>query len=231
MDIGKSFSYVFEDQQWLRKVLIGGVINLIPIVNFAATGYWLEETRRVYEGRELPLPEWDNFGGYFMKGLVSFVATLIYSIPAILVYCCAFLVLPMVTGGTTDGGRRPSGGGGPIESIATIAFACAGCLIALYVIALILFLPALFVRYALTEQFGAFFQFGPAWQLIQTNVGGYVMAVVVFIIAATIAGIVGSIACGIGAAFTGFWASLVGAYLFGNFAKGAPVAPPVPATV
>jgi hypothetical protein len=230
MDIGKSFSYVFEDQQWLKKVLIGGIINLIPIVNFAATGYWLEETKRVYEGRELPLPEWDNFGGYFMKGLVTFVATLIYSLPAILVYCCAFLILPLVSGGTTTNGRS-TGGSGPLQSIAGIAFACAGCLIALYVIALILFLPAAFVRYATTEQFGTFFQFGPAWQLIQTNIGGYVMAVVVFVIAAAIAGIVGGIVCGVGAAFTGFWASLVGAYLFGNFAKGASLAPPVPATV
>lgn len=230
MDIGKSFSYVFEDQQWLKKVLIGGIINLIPIVNFAATGYWLEETKRVYEGRDLPLPEWDNFGGYFMKGLVTFVATLIYSIPIILIYCCAFLLLPMLTGGTTNGGRRTTGGG-PLESIAGIAVICAGCLIALYAIALVLFLPALFVRYATTEQFGAFFQFGPAWQLIQTNIGGYVMAVVVFVIAAAIAGIVGGIVCGVGAAFTGFWASLVGAYLFGNFAKGAPLATQAPATM
>lgn len=230
MDIGKSFSYVFEDQQWLKKVLIGGIINLIPIVNFAATGYWLEETKRVYEGRDLPLPEWDNFGGYFMKGLVTVVATLIYSIPAILVYCCAFLILPLVSGGTTSGGQR-SGGGGTLESIAGIAFACAGCLIALYALALLFYLPAVFVRYATTEQFGTFFQFGPAWQLIQTNIGGYVLAVVVFLIAAIIASIVGGIACGIGAAFTGFWASLVGAYLFGNFAKGAPMATQVPATM
>ena len=89
MDIGKSFSYVFEDQQWHQKVLIGGIISLIPIVNFAATGYFLEQTKRVTEARELPLPEWDNFGGYFMKGLMTFVATFVYSLPAILIYCYA----------------------------------------------------------------------------------------------------------------------------------------------
>ncbi len=230
MDIGKSFSYVFEDPQWLKKVLIGGIINLIPIVNFAATGYWLEETKRVYEGRELPLPEWDNFGGYFMKGLVALVATLIYSIPAILIYCCAFFLVPMVAGGTSAGGRR-TGGGGPLESIASIAVICAGCLLALYAIALLFILPAMFIRYATTEQFGVFFQFGPAWQLIQTNIGGYVLAVVVFVIAAAIAGLVGGIACGIGAAFTGFWASLVGAYLFGGFARGSAVPSQAPATM
>jgi hypothetical protein len=65
--------------------------------------------------------------------------------------------------------------------------------------------------------------------LINTNIGNYAIAVLVFIIAAMVAGLVGSIACGIGAAFTGFWSYLVGAFLFGNFARsaGAPTAPAV----
>ncbi len=222
MDIGKAFSYVFEDQEWLKKVLIGGVVSLVPIVNFAATGYFLEETKRVSEGRELPLPEWDNLGGYFMKGLMTFVAGFVYSLPALLIYCCAFILPPMIASAGATGQR--GGNGGPLEAVAGLLFICGICLILIYLLALLLFLPALLVRYALTDQFSAFFQFGPAWQLIQTNVGGYVMAVLVYVIAAMIAGIVGSIACFIGAAFTGFWASLVAAYLFGGFARGAPLA-------
>jgi len=46
MDIGKTFTYVFEDEDWVKKVLIGGVINLIPIVGFFFTaGYMLEMGR------------------------------------------------------------------------------------------------------------------------------------------------------------------------------------------
>ncbi len=223
MDIGRSFSYVFEDQQWLKKVLIGGIINLIPIVNFAATGYWLEETKKVYEGRDLPLPEWDNFGGYFMKGLMTFVATFIYSLPILIIYCCMAIIVPMLVGGGSSGTGR-NAQPGPMAGLAAPISICLGCLILLYAIALIVFLPALLIRYATTEQFGVFFQFGPAWQLISSNVGNYVVALLVFIIAALVAAMIGSIACGIGAAFTGFWASLVGAYLFGNFARGT-VAP------
>ena len=32
MDIGKAFSYVFEDEGWISKVLIGGLLIWIPIV-------------------------------------------------------------------------------------------------------------------------------------------------------------------------------------------------------
>ncbi|MBI4785448.1 MAG: DUF4013 domain-containing protein [Chloroflexi bacterium] len=225
MDIGRSFSYVFEDQQWLKKVLIGGIINLIPIVNFAATGYWLEQTKRVYNDQTLPLPEWDNFGGYFMKGLMTFVATFVYSLPAILIYCCAF-ILPAVLVSSGSTGSGSSQQNGPLASLAPILAICGICLLLLYVLALLVFVPALMIRYATTDQFGAFFQFGPAWQLISANIGSYVTALVVFVIAAMVAGLVGSIACGIGAAFTGFWATLVGAYLFGSFARGTAAAMP-----
>ncbi len=229
MDIGRSFSYVFEDQEWVKKVLIGGLINLIPIVNFAATGYFVEETKRAFDGRELPLPEWDNFGGYFVKGLMTFVAGLIYSIPAILIYCCAFVLFPMLGGTSTSG--TSSSSNNPLAALAGLAFACGVCLLLLYGLVVLFFFPALLTRYAITDQFGAFFQFGPAWQLIQSNIGSYVVAVIVYVVASMIAGIIGGIVCGIGAAWTGFWAYLVFSYLFGNFARGttAPVAPaPVP---
>ncbi len=219
MDIGRSFSYVFEDQEWVKKVLIGGVVNLIPIVNFAANGYFIDETKRTYEGRELPLPEWDNFGGYFVKGLMTFIAGLIYSIPALLIYCCAFFFLPMLAAGGSSGSSSSSNGG-PLAGLAGIGVLCGGCLLLLYGLVLLFFLPALLTRYAITDQFGAFFQFGPAWQFIQANIGNYVIAVLIWLVAVIIAGLVGGIVCGIGAAWTGFWANLVFANLFGNFARG-----------
>jgi hypothetical protein len=221
MDIGKSFTYMFEDQEWIKKLLIGGVVNLIPIVDFAATGYWLTQTKNVYEGRDLPLPEWDNFGAYFMKGLMAFVGQLIYSLPIFLIYCCAFLLPTFAIGASANENQA-----GTLAGLVTALTACGGCLMFLYGLALVVFLPALLTRYALTEQFGALFQFREAWQLINANVGNYAIAVVMMIVAFAIAGFVGGLVCGIGAAFTSFWAMLVGAYLFGNVAKGTPQAAP-----
>jgi len=65
MDVGKAFGYVFEDKNWLIKLLIGGILLFIPVVNFIPIGYALTALRNVAEGKESPLPEWDDWGGYF----------------------------------------------------------------------------------------------------------------------------------------------------------------------
>jgi len=89
MDIGKAFTYVFEDEDWVKKVLIGGVINLIPIVGLLFTsGYMLETLKNVMEGHPLPLPEWDDWGGKFMKGLMAAIIGLVYSLPVIVLTLC-----------------------------------------------------------------------------------------------------------------------------------------------
>jgi len=36
MDFGKAVSFTFDDPDWITKVAIGGVVTLVPILNFAA---------------------------------------------------------------------------------------------------------------------------------------------------------------------------------------------------
>ena len=58
MDIGRSFTYVLDDDEWWKKVLLGGLLSLIPIVGpLYAIGYVLEVISNVIGGRETPLPE------------------------------------------------------------------------------------------------------------------------------------------------------------------------------
>lgn len=213
MDIGRSFTYMFEDRDWVKKILIGGVINFIPIVNFASSGYFIEALKNTAEGRELPLPEWDNFGGKFMKGLIAGIAGFLYALPIMVVMGIVFGLVAVVTGAVSDE-----------DTAAAVATACSGigyCLMFVYMILLMLILPAATVRYALTEQFGAFFRFGEIWAFIKANIGGYIVALLIALVAGLIAGIVGSIACGIGTLFTSVWAMLVGANLLGNLARSA----------
>src|SRR5690349_22891790 len=86
MDIGKSFSYVFEDEAWISKVLIGGLLIWIPIVNFAVFGYMMKIAQNVAQGNPRPLPEWGEFGDHFMRGLYWFVIRLVYLLPAVILY-------------------------------------------------------------------------------------------------------------------------------------------------
>jgi len=212
MDIGKSFTYMFEDQDWLKKILIGGVINLIPIVNFASTGYFVEAIRNTAEGRELPLPEWDDFGGKFMKGLMAGIAGFIYALPIMLFMGVVFGLTAAITGSLENDAA---------ETVATICPLIGNCVVFVYMILFMLIFPAAVIQYARTGQFGAFFRFGDIIAFIKANIGGYIIALLVALVASLIAQIVGSIACGIGILFTMMWAVLVGANLFGNLVREA----------
>jgi len=212
MDIGRSFTYMFEDQDWIKKILIGGVLLFIPIVNFAVIGYFIEALRNTSEGRELPLPEWDNFGGKFMKGLMAFIASFLYALPIIIVMVVILGLTAMIAGSLDNDAA---------ETVSTICPLIANCLVFVYMILVMLILPAAVIQYALTEQFGAFFRFGDMMALIKANIGGYIIALLVALVAALIAEIVGVIACGIGIFFTLMWAYLVSANLFGNLAREA----------
>ena len=47
MQIGKAFTYPFEDAKWASKLLIGALISVVPILNIAWGGYTCEIIRRV----------------------------------------------------------------------------------------------------------------------------------------------------------------------------------------
>jgi hypothetical protein len=59
----KAFSFIFEDPKWPKKILIGGILGLIPIVNLIMLGYAMQIAANVAMQRENKLPNWgDDFG-------------------------------------------------------------------------------------------------------------------------------------------------------------------------
>ncbi len=217
MDIGKAFSYVFEDPNWLKKVGIGGVVLLIPIVNFAVFGYMLTTMKNVAEGQAQPLPEWSDFGGYFMKGLYAFVGLLVYFAPALVLYCCLAILTTVVGSGVGAVGGRDAGG----AAASAIGFLgiCLQCVVGLYSLVAGLTLWAPMTRFAMSaNQLSIFWDFKTNFDFIMKNLSGYVIALLVGLVAA-IVGELGIILCVIGVIFTLFWAYMVQAYLFGQLWK------------
>ncbi|MBC7256387.1 MAG: DUF4013 domain-containing protein, partial [Chloroflexi bacterium] len=113
MDIGKSFTYVFDDEQWVQKVVIGALLllaSIIPIVNIftalVVVGYALRVLKNVSDGAERPLPNWDNWGEDWIKGLLFVLGMLIYALPAILVGGIAAIITAITAGKSGE----PSGG-------------------------------------------------------------------------------------------------------------------------
>ena len=71
MEFGKSFTYVFEDDDWIVKILLAAVIAFIPIIGpLAVAGWGVEITKRAIRKDPEQLPDWGDFVNYLIKGLV-----------------------------------------------------------------------------------------------------------------------------------------------------------------
>ena len=210
MDIGRSFTYVLEDDQWWKKVLLGGLLSLIPIVGqLYADGYVLEVFSNVIGGRETPLPEaLENLGSRIVKGLLASAIMLIYALPLLIVLVCPAVGIPLASSASAD----PDTAG----VIASIAGTCFGCISAIYGVLMGLVQPFAWGKYAESGQFGDAFKLSTIWTMVKANIGQTLLTLLVIALVSIVAGSVGSAVCGIGVAFTGFYAQLVIAFLTGK---------------
>jgi hypothetical protein len=204
MDVGSSFTYVFEDEDWVPKILIGAALGLIPIVGgFFQMGFAMDAMKRTIDHTPTPLPEWDEWGDKLVKGLIATVILLVYHLPFIL-----------ITGCLGGGGIALASGSDRDTAIIAVA-ACVGCLSLVFVIAAGLLAPAAIARYANTGEFGAAFQFGEVFSMVRNNIATYVIVLVMTLVAFLV-GLLGGIVCVIGMWVTVFYAQLIIAYLYGS---------------
>ena len=88
MDWGRCFNYMTQDENWIKKILVGGVFVLLCFILVGipfVLGYFIEVVRNVKNGKETPLPEWDDLGNKFVTGLMAFIVCLVYSIPGFII--------------------------------------------------------------------------------------------------------------------------------------------------
>lgn len=205
LDIGRSFTYMFEDESWIMKIVIGGILLFIPVVNFIVMGYVLEALKRSADGMDVPLPEWDDFGGKFVKGLMLFIIGLVYTIPIWLIACVLWGLLFMAGAADSES----------LANVVALLNTCASCLYLVWMIVVWLVLPTAAIRFADTGEFMSAFQFGEIFSFITANLANYIVALILVLVANFIAGF-GIIACFVGVLFTNFWSYLVMAHLLGQ---------------
>ncbi len=200
MDIGKTFSFVFEDEGWVSKVLIGGLVFLIPVIGqIIVYGYLIKVAQNVAQGNPRPLPEWSEFGEHLMRGLYVFVINLVYSIPLILLfgvfYCVVFLLIGS-SGADSDSAEAAAGIGGVISLcfIPLMFILALGTLVVSY---------AAMARYAATNSLSEALKFSEVLASVRRSPGAWLMLLLVQILAGFVASL-GIIACGIGVLFTAF---------------------------
>lgn len=204
MDFAKSFSYIFEDPDWVKKVALVAVVSLIPLVGWLVlVGFMLDVTRRVINRDPRPLPEL-NFGEQLGLGLKYLGASLGYAVPILI------LQLPIIIGSSvlTDGSDAST-------NIILALSVCCGGLVFIYSILLGLVLPAAIGNMAAQNKVGAAYKFSEVIALVRANPGAYLMALVGTLLASFVAGL-GTIACFIGVFFTMALAMAVQGHLIGQ---------------
>lgn len=79
VSLENAFKFPFKDSKWLIKILIGGALIWIPIVNFFVLGYLLKILADGKDKKEASLPEWKDWGVLFQEGFMAFIVVLCYS--------------------------------------------------------------------------------------------------------------------------------------------------------
>ena len=233
MDIGKSFSYPFEDKQWASKMGLGAVISLVPILNFAMTGYMIDIVRNMMNDVQEPLPTWDDLGKKFMDGLMLVLAGLVYALPIIVLSCLPLgvMAIPAMLSGSGDMQDISNA----IAGIGGVLFAGLACVLVVYGLVLSLILPAIYVLYAREGTFASCFKFREVFDIIGKNAGAFFTAWGVSLVAGLgvglVAGIVtsvlglipciGWIASIVITLGIGVYISMIYAHLFGQFGRQA----------
>ena len=209
MDISRALSYITDDEDWLKKLAIGGLISLIPVVGqIYAQGYATQVLKNIIGGKESPLPEpTEDFGDKLLHGVIAWVITTVYALPLILLSIISGIGIALVTA--------------PVDSdvagvLAALTGSCAGLIGLALLVAYGLFVPYAWSAYAESLQFGDAFKLSTIWTMVKANIGQTLLTLLVIALVSIVAGSVGSAVCGIGVAFTGFYAQLVIAFLTGK---------------
>lgn len=184
MQIGKAFTYTFEDAKWFSKLLIGALISIVPFLNIAWGGYTCEIIRRVARQDPEPLAGWDDLGTKFMQGLILLIAGIIYSLPIIIL---SLFMIPLFAGAVATEGDMQT----MLATAGTGIGILLGCLISLYVLALTVFMPAVQINYARKVTFASCFEIGAIIRLATSNLGNYLLAWLAYLVFAMLAGLVG----------------------------------------
>ena len=134
----------------IKNLVIGCLLNIIPIINFFSIGYAVDVSRLSMKGKN-KMPEWGNWGALFVDGLLVFLISIIWLIPVIILLLATigFSVITAIMKGGLEQGLLP-----------ILATAGTGLLITLIVAILIgYFSPLAVMGFVKSKKFAEAFNF------------------------------------------------------------------------
>ena len=222
VDFGRSLRFVFEDPDWIKKILMGGLFTLLSMLvvgTLLVGGYWVRLLRRTARGEARPLPEWTDWGGLFADGLGALGVYLVHVV---------VLVLPLAAGGCLLGlagamlGKKGDDAVGVLAGAGILALYV---LFFLFALLLAVYVPAVLTRFAVLGRFGVAFELSENLGFIRRNLGDYLLALLMFLVAHFLSQFGALLLC-VGIFPATFWSYCVIAYPLGQIARRDPVLGP-----
>ena len=217
IDFGRSFSFVNEDPEWLKKILIGGAFvlacSLLVGVPFVL-GYFSRTLKNVVDGASRPLPEWDDLGGIFGDGLrltAVYLVHLVGVLAVVALFLAVFLVPTLLSSGSEHAARAL----GPLGALLGVGLYA---LLMLVSLATAVYVPAALVRSTLQGTIGAGLEWRENVAFIKANLANYALALVSYLVAAFVAQF-GVLLCCVGVFPAAFWSYLVLAMALGQTSR------------
>ena len=188
--IGDAFGYPFRDPAWVGKIVVQGLILIIPIVGLIATAGWMLMTLdNIRAGRQELAPA----GFHLSRGIGLFGAWLIYAV---------VLAIP---GGVISG---IGSGMNANQDFSGTPFTALGSLLNFAAQLFLYFLLPSIILMTYQRGFSGGLDVQAVWRLATSNVNNSVMAGLMMFVAGIIAAL-GLVACCVGVFFTTAYASAV----------------------
>ncbi|NPV84703.1 MAG: DUF4013 domain-containing protein [Anaerolineae bacterium] len=216
MEFGSAFSLPFKDSDWFKKMILNGLIMLIPVIGgMVLFGWALEIARRTLKDEPYPpLPDLD-FGGQLAKGFQGFIISLVYALP-IIILSIPIQIVPFL--------------GSALEldadtlNYAVIAVSvCCGGINLIYAILMGFMLPAALGRFLDLGSMGAAFKIGEVFSLVRAAPVAFLLVIIGNLVAGIISSL-GTIVCIVGVLITAPFAMAIMGNLYGQAYKQAALA-------
>ncbi len=225
MNIEKGFKFVFQEKNWLGKIVVGGLMILfsfliIPLLIYY--GYLVEVTKRTVKGEEQILPEWDNIGHKIALGFKLAVIIIVYLLPFLILIGLSIpftdfefdnmrsreivLLIPMLVSNFLFRGE--------FTGISLLFFFSS----LIYIVLFILILPFIVGKFSENESINDAFAISDILSMFRDNFGDAVVIFLLTVFLQLLASL-GIVLCFVGILLTGFWASVVQYYLYGELYK------------
>ena len=180
-------AYPFRDPNWGNKLLVGSAVMLagmiVPVVpTLFVMGYFARLLRQVIADGEWRLPEWDNWGQMLTDGLKLLGASLVYSLPAIVLMIVAYGLwfvpsfMPFFQAGIDESQA------GTLVAAFMGAFMLGWVLMHLATLlglVALLFQPPAMAHMVAKGSFGAAFRIREWWRIVRANWAGFALAFVI----------------------------------------------------